>query len=108
MDARRNQSQLEFLPSSAYCHVMMFPLSAYIEAALELARYDKLEDNTFAGEIPKLKGVAAFGKTLRDCENELRSVLEDWILVGLKLGHKLPVLAGIDLNKVPHGRLATT
>ena len=36
---------------------MMFPLSAYIEAALELARYDKLEDGSFAGEIPKLKGV---------------------------------------------------
>jgi predicted RNase H-like HicB family nuclease len=73
---------------------MLFPLSAYIEAALELARYDKLADGTFAGEIPKLKGVAAFGTTLRECENELRSVLEDWILVGLKLGHKLPVLAG--------------
>ncbi len=87
---------------------MMFPLSAYIEAALELARYDKLADGTFAGEIPKLKGVAAFGTTLRECEIELRSVLEDWILVGLKLGHKLPVLAGIDLNKVQHGRLATT
>ena len=87
---------------------MMFPLSSYIEAALELARYDKLEDGTFAGEIPKLKGIAAFGKTLRECENELRSVLEDWILLGLKLGHKLPVLAGIDLNKVQHGRLAST
>jgi len=92
----------------AYCFAMMFPLSAYLEAALELARYDKLGDGTFAGEIPKLKGVAAFGKTLRDCENELRSVLEDWILVGLKLGHKLPVLAGIDLNKVQNGRVATT
>ena len=87
---------------------MMFPLSSYIEAALELARYDKLEDGTFADEIPKLKGIAAFGKTLRECENELRSVLEDWILLGLKLGHKLPVLAGIDLNKVQHGRLAST
>ncbi len=86
---------------------MVFPLSTYIEAALELARYDKLDDGTFAGEIPKLKGVAAFGKTLRDCENELRSVLEDWLLVGLKLGHKLPVLVGIDLNKVQHGWLAT-
>ena len=87
---------------------MMFPLSAYIEAALELARYDKLEDGTFAGEIPKLNGIAAFGKTLRECENELRSVLEDWILLGLKLGHKLPVVTGIDLNKVQHGRLAST
>jgi predicted RNase H-like HicB family nuclease len=85
---------------------MTFPLTAYIEAALELARYDKLEDGSFSGEIPKLKGVAAFGKTLRDCEKELRSTLEDWILVGLRLCHKLPVLAGIDLNRVKHGRLA--
>jgi len=56
---------------------MMFSLTAYIEAALELARYDKLDDGSFAGEIPKLKGVAAFGTTLRECENELRSTLED-------------------------------
>jgi predicted RNase H-like HicB family nuclease len=72
---------------------MTFPITTYIEAALELAQYDKLEDGSFAGEIRKLKGVAAFGKSLRECENELRSTLEDWILVGLKLGHKLPVLA---------------
>jgi predicted RNase H-like HicB family nuclease len=74
----------------------MFPITAYIEAALELARYDKLDDGSFAGELPKLKGVAAFGKTLRECEVELRSMLEDWILVGLRLGHKLPMLAGIE------------
>ncbi|HXI71604.1 MAG TPA: type II toxin-antitoxin system HicB family antitoxin [Verrucomicrobiae bacterium] len=84
----------------------MFSLTAYIEAALELAHYDKLEDGTFAGEIPKLPGVAAFGKTLRECEQELRSTLEDWILVGLRLGHKLPKLAGIDLNHHANGRLA--
>ena len=53
----------------------MFPITAYIEAALELACYDKLEDGSFAGEIPKLKGVAAFGKSLRECEVELRSTL---------------------------------
>jgi len=85
---------------------MAFPLTAYIEAALEMACYDKLEDGSFAGEIPKLKGVIAFGKSLRECERELRSTLEDWILVGLRLGHRLPVIAGIDLNKVKHGRLA--
>ena len=87
---------------------MTFPITTYIEAALELAQYDKLEDGSFAGEIPRLKGVAAFGKSLRECENELHSTLEDWILVGLKLGHKLPVLAGIDLNKIQNGRMATT
>jgi predicted RNase H-like HicB family nuclease len=75
---------------------------------LELAHYDKLDDGSFAGEIPKLKGVAASGKTLCECESELRSTPEDWILVGLRLGHKLPVLTGIDLNKVQNGRMATT
>ena len=85
---------------------MTFSLTAYIEAALELAQYDKLEDGSFAGEISKLKGVIACGRSLRECENELRSTLEDWILVGLRLGHRLPVLAGMDLNKVKNGRLA--
>jgi len=87
---------------------MGFPLTAYIEAALEVARYDKLEDGSFSGEIPKLKRIVAFAKSLRECENELRSTLEDWILVGLRLGHKLPVIGGIDLNKVKNGRLAPT
>ena len=89
-----------------YSLFMTFPLTAYIEAALEMAHYGKLEDGSFAGEIPKLKGVIAFGKSLRECENELRSTLEDWILVALRLGQKLPVVAGIDLNKVKDGRLA--
>jgi len=65
------------------------------------AIYDKLEDGTFAGRIPLCPGVVAFGNTLRECEEELRSTLEEWILVGLKLGHPLPVLAGIDLNREP-------
>jgi predicted RNase H-like HicB family nuclease len=68
---------------------------------MEQAVYDKLEDGTFAGRIPSCKGVVAFGATLRECEDELRSTLEDWILVGLKLGHPLPVIGSIDLNKEP-------
>ncbi len=62
------------------------------------AEYDKLEDGSFAGRIPACPGVIAFSPTLRGCEEELRSTLEDWLLVGLKLGHRLPVLNRIDLN----------
>lgn len=76
-------------------------LSEYIERAMAQAVYDKLEDGTFAGRIPSCKGVVAFGTTLRECEEDLRSTLEDWILVGLKLGHALPVIGDIDLNKEP-------
>jgi predicted RNase H-like HicB family nuclease len=76
-------------------------LSEYINQAMEQAVYDKLEENSFSGRIPLCKGVIAFGTALRICQEELRSVLEDWILVGLKLGHSLPVIAGVDLNKEP-------
>ena len=70
-------------------------LSEYLENALSGAVYDKLEDETFAGRIPSCKGVITFEATLRECEEALRSTLEDWILLGLKLGHPLPVIAGI-------------
>jgi predicted RNase H-like HicB family nuclease len=60
-----------------------------------------LEDGSYAGRISPCQGVVAFGSSLRECENELRSTLEDWILVGLQLKHPLPVIAGIDLNEEP-------
>ncbi len=78
-----------------------FILTEYMDQAMARAVYDKLEDGTFSGRIPQCKGVVAFGKTLRKCEDDLRSTLEDWILVGLKLGHPLSLVAGIDLNKEP-------
>jgi predicted RNase H-like HicB family nuclease len=81
--------------------VVRFILTGYVEQAMAHAIYDKLEDGTFAGRIPPCTGVVAFGSTLRECEEELRSTLEDWILVGLKLGHPLPVIADINLNKEP-------
>ena len=76
-------------------------LSDYINQAMALAVYDKLEDGTFSGRIPVCKGVIAFGSTLRQCRDELHSVLEEWILVGLKLGHSMPVVGDIDLNREP-------
>jgi uncharacterized protein UPF0150 len=63
-----------------------FVLSDYVDQAMALASYDKLADGTFGGRVPGCTGVVAFGATLRECETELRSTLEDWILVGLKLG----------------------
>ena len=76
-------------------------LSEYLDHAMAGAEYDKLEDGSFSGRIPSCMGVVSFGETLRACEDELRSTLEDWLLVGLKLGHVLPVIDGIDLNKEP-------
>jgi hypothetical protein len=65
------------------------------------AEYDKLEDNSFSGRIPLCQGVIAFAPSLRRCEDELHSTLEDWLLLGLKLGHTLPEVNGINLNREP-------
>jgi len=76
-------------------------LSEYVNFAMAQAEYDKLADGTFAARIPSCTGVLAFASSLHECENELRSTLEEWILLGLKLGHPLPILGDIDLNKEP-------
>ncbi|HRI56407.1 MAG TPA: type II toxin-antitoxin system HicB family antitoxin [Anaerolineae bacterium] len=80
---------------------VQYVLSDYVAETMSQAVFDKLEDGTFAGRIPGCTGVVAFGTTLRECENELRSTLEDWILVGLKFKHPLPVVGGINLNREP-------
>ncbi len=76
----------------------MFILSEYVEKAMAEAVYDKLEDDSYGGRIPVCRGVLAFAPTLYECQSELRSVLEDWILLGLKLGHAIPVIEDINLN----------
>lgn len=77
-----------------------FILTDYIEHAMAHAVYDKFKDGTFSGSIPLCKGVVACAPSLHECEHELRAVLEAWILVDLKLGHPLPVIDKIDLNKI--------
>ncbi len=62
-------------------------LTNYVEQAMAQARYDKLENGTFAERIPPCKRVVTCGATLRECEEELRATLEDWALIGFKLGH---------------------
>ena len=75
-----------------------FILTDYIREAIALAVYEELEDGTFGASIPACVGVFALGNTQPECQEELRSVLEDWMLTGFKSGDELPVIAGIDLN----------
>jgi len=74
-------------------------LNSYIEQAMSQCVIKPLEDGSFAGRIPACVGVIAFGDTAGDCRQELRSTLEGWILLGLKLKHPLPVIGNIDLGK---------
>ena len=63
------------------------------------AVYEKLEDSNFVGKIPLCSGVIAIGENLYQCQEELRSSLEGWLIVKIRHGDKLPVIGRVDLNK---------
>jgi predicted RNase H-like HicB family nuclease len=62
------------------------------------ASYEILEDQTFYAEIPGLDGVYANAETLEQCRDQLREVLEGWIILGLRMDQEIPELDGINLN----------
>jgi len=77
-------------------------LTEYIQAALHHARYEIIEDdNPYYGEIPGFDGVYASTKTLESCREELREVLEEWILLRVSHNLRLPVVDGVKL-KIEH------
>jgi predicted RNase H-like HicB family nuclease len=73
-------------------------ITKYLTEALHRAIYKILEDGNYYGWIEELPGVWATAGSLEGCREELVSVVEDWLLLGLKLGHKIPALGDIDLN----------
>ncbi len=74
-------------------------LTAYINAAMRKAHYEILPDGEgYFGTIDGLQGVWANADTLEACREELQEVLEEWIVLGLKMGHQLPVIDGVELN----------
>ena len=77
-------------------------LIEYINKAMSRAVYEKLEDGSYSGKIQGCPGVLSFGETLYHCQEELRSVLEGWLIVKIRHGDKVPVMGRINLNsRVP-------
>ena len=65
----------------------------YIEAALERAHYEMIEDDEpFYGEVSELQGVWSSGRTLEECRNRLAEVVEGWVLIRLSRNLEIPPL----------------
>ncbi len=75
-------------------------LTDYILKAMRKATYEILDDGTYYGEIPGFQGIMANAESLEACRDQLQEVLEEWIILGLRLGHKLPIVGKIDLAAV--------
>ena len=81
-------------------------LTDYINAAMRRAKYEILDDNEgFWGEIPGFQGVWANADTLEECRDELQSVLEGWIILGLQFNDPMPEVDGIVIE-TPSGQEA--
>ena len=65
-------------------------LNEFIEAKLREADYKLLKNKSYFGEISGLKGVWASARNLEDCRKQLREVLEDWILLKIRDGERVP------------------
>ena len=63
----------------------------YIQAALENARYEMIDDEEpYYGEVPGLDGVWSSGNTLEECRKNLEEVIDEWVTVRLAKGLATP------------------
>ena len=69
-------------------------ISRYVQHALDRARYQLLDDGSFAATVSTLRGVIATGTSLEACRRELAEVVEEWVLVRVSRGLSVPSLGG--------------
>ena len=68
---------------------------------LRRADYEIIDDvNPYYGEIKDLKGVWATGKTLEECRDNLKEVVEGWILLSVKQQLPIPQLGKYKMQEV--------
>ncbi len=71
-------------------------MSAYVQAAMQTARYDKLSNGGWFGALPRFHAVFACGETQEDCYLALRADLESAIEEALRHRRQLPQFVGIE------------
>lgn len=70
----------------------------YLAAALRKAEYKKLEDGSWFAEIPGFQGVWANAASVETCREELREVLEEWLLLKVRDDDAIPVVDGLEIR----------
>jgi predicted RNase H-like HicB family nuclease len=57
--------------------------SEYVAKAMGKAEYERIEDGSYYGQIPGFQGVWGNAPTLERCREELKSTLEEWLVLKL-------------------------
>ena len=69
-------------------------ITNYLDKALRRARYKQVDGGAYCATVPGLKGVIATGATLEACRDQLAEVVEEWVLVRVARGLRVPPLGG--------------
>ena len=74
-------------------------LIQYIQAALENARYEIINDEEpYYGEVPGLEGVWSSGNTLEECRKNLEEIIDEWVIVRLAKGLPIPQIGSYTIK----------
>lgn len=73
-------------------------LTRYVEAAMGVAVAERDDSGEWYAEIPACRGVWATGANRASCLDELREVLEEWLVLKLRDGDDIPSIHGADLR----------
>lgn len=65
-------------------------ITNFINSKLKQATYKILKDGIFFSEIKSMPGVWAEAKNMENCREKLKEVLEDWIIVKIRSGERIP------------------
>ena len=68
------------------CYTMVAMFTDYVRHVMQkLAKYELIHDEQpYYGSVRGFQGVWAQGKTLQECERNLREVLEEWLLLKIR------------------------
>ena len=73
-------------------------ITRFVDRALRRARYRQVDRGTFCATVAGLRGVIATGPSLEACRDQLAEVVEEWVLVRVSRGLRVPVLDGVTIE----------
>lgn len=65
-------------------------LQQFIQKKLKSAKYKLLGDGSYFGYIPSTRGVWANNRNLEECRDQLREVLEEWLVLKIRDRESVP------------------
>ena len=73
-------------------------ITRFLDRALRRAQYRQVDGGTFCATVSGLRGVIATGPSLEACRDQLAEIVEEWVLVRVARGLRVPALDGVTIE----------